>query len=194
MAFPGFDHVYFLTESGHPEFRTKIGLSLDAAREVTRAELTPRDPVELRWMQGRRVPRDFIWTTLAVPVIVSERVVAILSQRRFLGWSVYPIAVRGPKDEDIQGYHGLAVRGRCGRLQPERSEEVQTVGPVGNRVRVYRGLYFDESAWDGSDLFMPSDQLSGQMFVTEPVRDVLLENKVKGAIFERLDLDERVSR
>jgi hypothetical protein len=191
MSFPGFDRVYELRDPGTPEFRTTVGASIDEARAVTRGEITPLEPVKLQWVMGRRNPRDFIWTGLAVPRIVHERIVAILSKHGFLGWSLYPVEVYGPKGERVNDYHGLAIGGRCGALRPDRSEEIQKVGPAGTWITVYRGLYCDESAWDGSDLFMPSDQLAGMVFVTQPVRDVLLRAKVKGAAFDRLDSTER---
>ena len=57
----------------------------------------------------------------------------------------------------------------------------------------YRGTYFDEQGWDGSDVFMPADR-SSLVFVTERIAAVLLEGGVSGVAIERADRTERPIR
>lgn len=193
QPFPGFDRVYLAHDPGTPEFRAQMDMSLEGAFDVLRGDVKPAAPVSGRWMMGRRVPRDFIWTTLGVPVIVSDRVISILSAGEFLGWSTYPIDLVGPKGDPVSGYQGLVVRGRCGALQGERSTEIQKPGPVGNKIIVYRGQFFDETRWDGSHIFMSTDK-TGLIFVLQEVRDALQGAKVKGIALDRTDTHERFFR
>jgi hypothetical protein len=178
-----------MRDPGSPEFRVLSRLSVEQAFAAVRGELEVTAPIELRWFMGRRVSRDFIWTAIVAPKIVSDRVLSVLTSNRFTGWSTYPVAVIGPKGERITGYHGLAVHGRCGRLQDERSVEVVKPGPVGDLITVRRGRYFDESAWDGSDIFVPMGDVAF-VFVVCGVYEQLRAAGVKGAAFIRADLNE----
>jgi hypothetical protein len=96
----------------------------------------------------------------------------------------------GADGAEINGYHGLGVSGRCGRLQPDRSAEVMTVGPIGQPMVAYEGLLFDETEWDGSDVFLSVTD-SGYIFIVDAVRRALESAKVKGVVFERVDRYER---
>jgi hypothetical protein len=189
-SFPGFDHVYWLTEPGSDIFRTGADMSIPEAFALSRAELSVERPVVLRWKMGRKVPGDFVWTAMAVLIVVSDKVVSVLKTNFCSGWSTYPVHLYGPLGNRIVGYHGLAVRGRCGPRQPERSAHTVVVDDkIGPRPS-YRGLFFDESSWDGSDIFVPSDG-SAQVFLLERVKNLLLQAKIKGARFERADQYER---
>jgi hypothetical protein len=190
--FPGFERVYHAHDPGTPEFRARINdFSIEDAFDVLRGEKAPSTPVSARWVMGRRLPRDFVWTTLAVPFIASDRVIDLLRRHTFTGWSTFPVELLSDAGEHISGYHGLAVHGRCGPRQKERSALIAKPGPVGNTIQVHQGLFFDEDAWDGSDVFMPDDG-SGLVFVVQEVRDALTAAKVKGISLDRVDLHERL--
>ena len=183
-SFPGFEHVYYLRSPGGSVFMATGDMSTQEAFGLTRGEMTPTEPVELRWFVGRRVPGDFVWTGMAVLGVVSDKVVSVLRKSFCSGWSTYPVRLYDDADNLMTGFHGFAVHGRCGPMQLERSVHVEADKGAGRDA--YRGLFFDESGWDGSDIFVPSDR-SGMVFVLERVRSVLLQVKITGARFERVD-------
>jgi hypothetical protein len=192
-SFPGFERIYHLDEpGGHPFRATAEDVSTRDAFGLTRGERTPKKPIVLQWYMGRRIPGDFVWTSIAVLDIVSDKVVSVLRKNFCSGWSTYPVRLYDHAGNLVTGFHGLSVHGRCGPRQPERSIPVEKDQGSGPRT-VYRGLFFDESAWDGSDVFAPSDG-TGFVFVLERVRDLLLQAKVKGSRFERVDLYESLMK
>lgn len=133
---------------------------------------------------GASKPGDVIWTTVALPVLVSERLVGILHEGRFTGWDVTPVALQGKSGEHLSGYYFLRVRGRCGSIDYAQSKKFDKVYP-GGVFPAWKGLYFDSTTWDGADVFTAEG--SGFQFVVEAVRAAIQKAKVKNVLFERLD-------
>jgi hypothetical protein len=183
----GFSKIYVLRESGGTRaFRGKI--FVDDPFAVTRGEI-PVDRAEVRWAMGSGIPSDIVRTTFAAPVIAHERVVRLLEDGGFSGWKTYPVQLFGKDGAPISGYHGLSVHGRCGPIENDRSETVDRTFPA--RVSpVWRGLYFDPTTWDGSDVFMPAGKV-GWIFAVEAVKRAFAKAKVKNVVFTRLDQFER---
>ena len=189
--FPGFSDVHVLEEpENNRAFRGRILLSVADAFAVTRAE-KPTGCVEVRWAMGGSLPLDIIRTTIAPPVIVSDRVIEILEAGKFSGWKTYPVELYRKDDISIRGYHGLAVCGRCGPIDDSRSVKFDKIMP-GGVFAWWRGLYFDPATWDGSDLFMPAGNI-GWIFVVDAVKRALKEAKVKNVRFTPLDDVERMT-
>jgi hypothetical protein len=183
--FPGFDHVFEFAESGGSRaFRGDIELSGDEALAITRHEQHPAGPVIVRWKMGAKVPSDIIHTTLAIPIVVHARVAELFKQHHFSGWDSYPIKLYGKAGEEIAGYYGLSIKGRCGAIDNGMSRQVPRQYPAGEFL-VWKGLYFDPESWDGSDLFMPSH--GGWIFVIEEVMHAMRKARVKNVIFQPLD-------
>jgi hypothetical protein len=55
----------------------------------------------------------------------------------------------------------------------------------------WRGYYFDEESWDGSDIFMPTER-SLVFFVVDRVRRALNRAKVRNIDLVALDQMERI--
>jgi hypothetical protein len=138
---------------------------------------------------GDPQPCDAIWTTLAVPLLVSSRVTEVLEARGFKGWTVFPIELAGSKGQRIAGFHGLSIPGRCGAIENERSIRVAKRYPAGV-FPVWKGLYFDPETWDGSDIFMPQGNV-GWVFVVKEVRDALDSAKVGNIAWTPVEEVER---
>lgn len=188
-AFPGFSSIYHLTSTGSDRpFRADVDLPDEFA--VTRAEMIPPKPVRARWAMGSKKPGDVIWTTYySVPLLVSERVIRMLRDEGFKGWRTYEVDLRGNDDAPILGYYGLAVHGRCGPIDNAKSVQVPKQYP-GGVFPVWKGLYFDPTTWDGSDIFMPEGR-KGSKFVAEGVKQAFEKAKVKNVLFTALDEVER---
>src|SRR5207244_3302426 len=124
---------------------------------------------------------DVIWTTLAVPLLVRNRVREILEARAFKGWTVYPIELGGAEGQPITGFHGLSILGRCGAIENERSIRVPKKYAAGV-FPVWKGICFDPKTWDGSDIFVPQGNV-GWVFVVKELRDALDSAKVGNIVW-----------
>jgi len=156
---------------------------------LTRGDETAKQPIQIHWAMGGETPSDFIWTTSAHAIIVHRRVADLLREHGFTGWHTYPVHVSGKKGDTYSEYLGLAIAGRCGPVDLSRSIVVLSEYPAGWFPH-FLGHYFDETSWDGCDLFMeavdPSGRRTANIFATEPVRQVFRRAKIKNIIFERL--------
>lgn len=156
---------------------------------IHRAEKLPSKPVVFRHFMGGR-PRDLVGSG-DILHIMSERVISILRAGPFTGWTTYPIELYGKKGERIEGYHGFAVTGRCGRIQWRKGKKVRKPAPVpgGQPYDAWVGMYFNPKSWDGSDIFVPKGMTCTIM--TEPVMQALAKAKVTNIDFTRLTEFER---
>ena len=110
-AFPGFDKIFLLEESGNSRaFRGKMDVETDDIG-LTRAEVHPSHPLTVEWAMGRAKPVEVIWTTHAVPILVADSVVQLLRSHEFTGWSLYEVSVRDKQGHLAPGYSGLEFHG-----------------------------------------------------------------------------------
>lgn len=190
-AFPGFDKIFLLGESGSRRaFRGDLGVeTTEEAFALTRAEMHPSHPIPVQWAMGSAKPGDVVHTTYATPIIVSDSVVQLLRSLGFTGWSLYEVSVHDKQGQPVPGYHGFAVAGRCGNIDWAKGIEVPRIFPAGI-FPVWKGLFFDPDSWDGSDFFMPA-QTVGHVLVVEEVKKALERAKIKNVGFTRLDQFER---
>lgn len=188
-TFPGFSSIYYLSgrSAGRP-FHADIEMTDKESVKMPRAELTLPRPVQARWAMGRKKPGDVIWTTLAIPVLVSERLITILRDAGFQGFGTYAVNLVGHDGVPIPGYHGLSIHGRCGPIDESKAVQVPRIYP-GGVFPVWLGMYFDPDTWDGSDLFMPDDP-PGAIFVTEEVKRAFEKAKIKNVQFTPLPEEE----
>jgi hypothetical protein len=108
----------------HGAFRAQFGGAYDSAPRFSRAEDRPTNAVAVRWAMGRPTPADVVWTTTAGPMIVSTRVVRVLTEHGITGWATYPVTVSDKRGDEVEGYVGLAITGRCDRVDIARSSVV----------------------------------------------------------------------
>ncbi|MFA4873013.1 MAG: hypothetical protein WC659_03705 [Patescibacteria group bacterium] len=139
---------------------------------------------------GGTRPKDFMSANPPI-LLISDRVVEVLKKGRFTGWSTFPARVFNKKREEVSGYSGLVVTGKCGPIDDSKSEWVQV--PASEKYGSYRaryGYYFDLKMWDGSDIFLAEG--TGVRFVTERVAEALESAKltnlelIKSTEFERM--------
>lgn len=167
-GFPGFSSLYSMSDPCLPHaFRAKIELARGEAWQFMKSEITRTTPVRAVWAMGSSRPMDVIWTTLALPMLMSERACEALHNQRFSGWNTVPVDLRGKKGEQLGRYFLLCISGRCGPIDLSRGETLLKRKPHG-LFSFRRGLYFDPETWEGWDIFMSEDR--GYRFVTERVR------------------------
>ena len=188
-AFPGFEHIYSLSDplSKRP-LRGEIDTKIDSFA-LTRGDVRVSEAITVSWYMGGAVPSDVVWTGNAGAVIVHRRAVDLLRDGGFTGWRTYPVNVIDKNGDSYPDYAGLAVLGRCGACDLSRSVVVLAEYPVGWFPH-FLGRYFSENSWDGSDFFMERADVrgsfTGHVFVTERVRQVFEQAKMKNVRLERL--------
>ena len=185
--FPGFDKIFYLGGTGSSRaFRGDLGVETTAeAFALTRAELHPAHPITVEWAMGSTKPSEVIRTTYAAPIIVADSVVQLLRSHGFTGWSLYEVSVRDKQGQRVPGYSGLAITGRCGPIDYSRTVVVPRIRPAGI-FPIGKGLLFDPESWDGSDLFMPAENV-GYKFMVEEVKKAFERAKIRNVAFTPLD-------
>lgn len=189
-AFPGFDHLYEFADPGSDRaFVASIDVLTEMALPMLRGEMRRVTPIEGRWAMGSAKPADIVWTTVALPVLLSERAVDLLRKEHVTGWDLIPCTLYGKQGESWP-YAFLTVHGRCGPIDDLKSTRIDKTYPAGV-FPAWKGLYFDPRSWDGSDVFMPAGDV-GWIFVTERLKSVLEKAKVGNVLCTPLDQVERV--
>ncbi len=156
----------------------------DDVWSLYRGQLRLSEPLRLRAYMGGQAT-DFLWSGYPPLVCVSSRVVDLLREHGITGWDTYPVEVYGRKGEPLPGYHGFAVTGPECRRDRSRSQILtRQAVPGGKPFQVYKGLYFDESHWDGSDIFLVRP--FGGIVVTEKVYRLFKRAKVSNVRFTPL--------
>jgi len=170
------------------DFVASIDLSIDQALEALRGNPVSR-PITAKWKMGDSAPGDVIWTTLAIPVLVSEKIVGLLREKEITGWDARPIDLFDGAKRLLAGYYLLEVRGRCGPIEDSRSAISQKNYPRGS-FPVWRGLYFDPNSWDGSDVFTPAGNVAW-IFLTQQVKRVFEGARLGNVLFTAANRIER---
>ncbi|HEX8705849.1 MAG TPA: hypothetical protein VF815_43845 [Myxococcaceae bacterium] len=191
-VFPGFDRLFLWSTPGSSKaFRANLGVATrKEAFRLTRAEVHPPHSISAEWAMGRATPVEVIRTTFAVPIIIADSVEQLLRTQEFTGWRLYDVSVRGKEGQPIPGYKGFAVTGRCGNIDWAQGIEVPRIFPAGV-FPVWKGLFFDPTSWDGSDVFMSAEPDDGHVFVVEEVKQAFERAKIRNVEFTPLDQFER---
>ena len=150
---------------------------------LSRGELQTKRPIQFDASQGSKAT-DLLWTQLVTPVCVSGRVIRILSKNEVSGWSTYPVEVFDSEGALLSDYHGFVVTGSVCDADYSRSAVITKPPPAprGKSYDVYKGLFFDEGQWDGSDLFW----VGGVRVVVEKVKRVFERSGVENVVFTPL--------
>lgn len=158
-------------------------LSFEQACTFSRGGAKPDLPVELRAYMGGQA-MDVLWGGLIGIIAISDRLRDSLQSHQITGWSTYPVTVFGRKGEFLPGYHGLAITGRGIDEDRTRGEIIvkPPIVPGGRPPRVRKGLFFEESKWDGSDMF----RVGGHIVVTIKVKRLFRRERVRNVKFTPL--------
>jgi hypothetical protein len=187
--FPGFDHLYELHDPiADRPFRGRFE-HINSGAELSRAEASVEQPISVHWDMGSAIPSDVIWTTSAHPLIVSTHIINLLSENGCSGWTTYPVRVFNKRNIECPSYFGIAVTGRCGRIDLSKSIIALRQFP-GGFFPEFRGHFFDPDSWDGSDFCMDiydeKGKFSMQRIVTEDVVNLFKRQRITNIHFVRL--------
>ena len=150
------------------EPRSAVG---NRAIEVATGAWLPKEPLRFVQYEGKEW-YDLVGSQYASLQLFSTRILAAFSAAGVTGWQGAPVVVASKSRKPVSNYALLVVTGRSGRL--DNSLSVQTDWllrgkPTGKKV--WKGLYFEDGTWDGSDVFAPSG--TAFFFVTSKVKAVL---------------------
>ncbi len=154
---------------------------------LVRAEYRPEGILHFVHSSGR-VPYDIVTTELPVLKLISDRLVEVLKRHELTGWQTYRVQVLDRQKNEVPGYHGLQVYGRCGPVDYSLSPRVmEPPFPGAEPAPTWKGYYFDPATWDGSDLFIPESangRTTVHAFVTRRLKEIFEKEKITNVEFE----------
>jgi hypothetical protein len=162
------------------------------ANALVRGSLSLEETLVFKAGRGGKAT-DVLWAYDVYIYFFSERLRRLLAEEEISGWTTYPVELYDRKDNHLSGYQGIAVTGRECTRDRSRSQIVDKPPPApgGQSRQVYRGLFFDESQWDGSDMFWVSEV---GIVVTEKLYRLFQRHKIRNVEFTPLSKVEiRVS-
>ena len=108
-------------------------------------------------------------------LIISERIKSALEEHHLSGWKVFSIIILDKKNNEIAGYYGFSVTGKCSPTRYDNSQIIEK-RRVSNGLlcKFYKGVFVD--SWDGSDFFIP--QGTSHTFVSKQAANVLKQSKI----------------
>ncbi len=141
-------------------------------------------PVLFKQYDGKKL-QDILDTGWVSLNLISDNMKSVLEANNLTGWKTFPVKVLDKKGEEITGYHGLSITGRCGPIDNSKAEIIEkqhfTNGPI---VKFRKGLYIGLDKWDGSDFFLPEKYYG--IMVTKKAADILKQSKLTNIKLENL--------
>ena len=179
-TFEGFNNLFHLSDPlANRPFRGSVeDKGLD---RLFRGGRSPGVPTDIGWLMGGQ-PLNVIWTGDPAVVLLHESLLEQLEVHRITGWRAYPVRLHGRDEQEVEGYAGLSITGRCGELKDDLSEQVIDQTPFDELELRFKGRYFDPSTWDGSDFFTPSTP-TYYRFLTRRARRALARAGIKNVRF-----------
>jgi len=133
-------------------------------------------PLVFKQEYGKKY-QDILDTGFAGLNIISDKLKALLEENELTGWKTYNVKILNKKEEEIKGYHGFSVTGKCGPIDYGKSEIIEKrIAPGKPLIKYYKGTYIGLDKWDGKDFFIPEETI--KIVVTKSVTDVLRKGKL----------------
>ena len=141
-------------------------------------------PVVFKQVYGNKL-RDILDTGWAGLYLISDKMKAVLEENTLTGWKTFAVKVLDKKGQEIQGYHGLSITGKCGKIDYSKSGIIEKrLVPNGPLVKYYKGLHIGLDGWDGTDFFLPEKTLWA--IITKKMAESLKKNKLTNIRLENL--------
>ncbi|MDQ0109558.1 hypothetical protein J2T02_004702 [Chitinophaga terrae (ex Kim and Jung 2007)] len=141
-------------------------------------------PVTFKQEYGKKL-EDVLDTGWPSLFLISDKMKAVLEENAFTGWKNFVVKVLDKKGQEIQGYHGLSITGRCGKINYNKSEIIEKrLVPNAPLVKYYKGLPVDLNKWDTSDFFLPEKYFG--IIITGRAAEVLKKSKVTNIKLENI--------
>jgi hypothetical protein len=109
----------------------------------------------------------------------------VLESNNLTGWKTFVVKVLDKQGQEIQGYYGLSITGRCGKIDYSKSEIIEKrLVPNGPLGKYYKGLHIGLDKWDGSDFFIPEKYLG--TIITSKTADILKKSQLTNIKLQNL--------
>lgn len=143
--------------------------------ELVRQRQRPVQAIQLHGFMGRSLA-DFLWCTPVQLICVSERVLDLLRNHNLTGWGTYSVEILDRAGNSVPGYWGLSIYANAGYMDFKQSRVVTLPPPrpEGKATQAHIGFTFDQSSWDGSDIFW----VGNAIVVVERVHKLFKSNRV----------------
>jgi hypothetical protein len=139
-------------------------------------------PIIFKQRYGKNF-NDILGTGWPGLYLISERFKNVLEENNLKGWTTFHIKLYNKKGDEIMGYHGFSVLGKCGPTSYSNCEIIEKrLVPNGPLCKYYKGVCID--GWDGSDFFTP--ERSYETFITQKAADKLRKHKISNMSLENL--------
>jgi hypothetical protein len=143
-----------------------------------------RFPVVFRECYGKKL-EDLLDTGWPSLYLISEKAIGILEKNKLTGWKPFNIKLFDKNGNEVNGYHGLSITGRCGEVDFNKSTIIEKRlvphGPLGS---YYKGYYVGLDEWDNSDFFIPRHTIA--IIATKRAAEVIKGNKLTNIILTDL--------
>lgn len=141
-------------------------------------------PVVFKQEYGKKL-QDILDTGWPSLYLISDKMKAVLEENALTGWKTFAVKVLDKQGQAIQGYHGLSITGRCGKIDYNKSEIIEKrLVPTGPLVKYYKGLHIGLDEWDGTDFFLPEKYFG--IMTTQAAAEALKKNKLTNIRLENL--------
>jgi hypothetical protein len=141
-------------------------------------------PVVFKQEYGKKLADvlDTGWVSL---FLISDKMKAVLVENALTGWKSFAVKVLDNKGQEIQGYHGLSITGRCDKIDYSKSEIIEKrLVPNAPLGKYYKGLHVGLDKWDDSDFFLPEKYFG--IIITSRAAEVLKKSKLTNIKLENL--------
>ena len=171
-------------------FRVDSKIPPKNVQNLSKKRLYLIDEIELVPSFGNTL-YEFLWSTYPEIVCISSKLVDLFSQAKFTGWDALPIKISDPNQKLHDYYYRFMVTGPSLELEVSRMtlEDRPAPTPTGRPYKVYKGYFFNESKYDGSDFFL----IRNSYFVSDRVKEILKKNKIKNILLTPI-LDIEIDR
>ena len=162
-----------------------IGIPNGAQKELIIGEYKGIDfPVIFMQRYGHKLT-DILGTGYPPLYLISDRMKTILEENNLTGWKCFLVRVFDKKKNEVLGYHGFSITGRCGPIDDKKATIIEKRRiPEWPIRKFYKGLYVGLDKWDGTDFFIP--EKSAWPIITKRTADLLKKNKITNLRMENL--------
>ena len=158
-------------------------LSGDRSHLLAQGKLAFDEPIQFDAASGGHAT-DILWSQDPLHFCVSGRLIRLLEEHGITGWSPYPVEVYDRKGILLPDYYGFAITGGTCDQDYDRSLLIEKMRPSGKKKgKYFRGVYFNESQRDGSDMFWVG---RGTRVVVDKVYKLFRKHKIRNVRFTPL--------
>lgn len=141
-------------------------------------------PVLFRQEDGKKL-QDILDTGWPSLYLISDKMKTVLEDNDLTGWKTFEVKIVDKQGQEIKGYHGLSITGRCGKVDYNKSEIIQKrLVPNGPLVKYYKGLHISLDKWDKKDFFLPEKYFG--IVTTHKAAEALKKNNLTNIRLENL--------